>query len=254
MENKIKPVKYTEHLCFKCLKEHEHINKYSIYGRGYGSSFDNENTILQLCDECDNKELNDWFNEESTYEEYWEDYKYEKNILDYVKTLPIQGRELFENQVSSGACSYNIDSQDWIDIELEIAPDEVYKRNGMYSPSEKKAYYDRFPTCKNVYLKIYSDGSSGCMCDFGAHGNKDGSCESNIWNSCYKCKLYEKKNIDEKLKEVKDFNLTKEDINEVKMYEWTCPKCGEINHTYNYEYEDYCNKCNTHIDFEIDED
>ena len=78
MENKIKPVKYTKHLCFKCLKEHKHINNYSIYGRGYGSSFDNENTILQLCDECDNKDLNDWFNEEPTYGEYWEDYKYEK--------------------------------------------------------------------------------------------------------------------------------------------------------------------------------
>ena len=251
MNNKITPIKYTEHLCFKCLKEHDKINKYKIYGRGYGSCFDNENTTLQLCDECNNKELEKWFNEIPKENDYYEEYKYENNIIDYVNKLPIQGRELFKNQISDGAYSYNIDSQDWIDIELGIASDEIYKKNGMYSPSEVKAYHDRFPTCKKVYLKTYSDGSAVCMCALGAFGDKDGNCESNIWSSCYNCKLYEKKNFDEKLKEIKDFKLTKENINEVKMYEWTCPKCGEINHTYNYEYEDYCNKCNTYVEFDI---
>lgn len=252
MSDKIKPIKYSEHLCFKCLKEHKHINTYSIYGRGYGSSFDNDNTKLQLCDECNESDAEEWFAENPTIKEgdFYENYKYEKNIFDFIKTLPIQGRELFENSLSYGAFSYSMDSQDWIDIELGVAPDEVYKRNCMYSSSERKAYEERFPTCKKVYLKTYSDGSGGCRCLFGAFGEKDGSCGLNISDACYKCKSYEKKDVDEKLKEIKDFKLTKDDIKIVKMFEWSCPKCGEINHTYNYEVSDFCDKCSTHIDFD----
>ena len=63
--------------------------------------------------------------------------------------------------------------------------------------------------------------------------------------------VYEKKNIDDELKEVKDFSLTKQDFKEVKCYEWSCPECGEINHTYNYKYEDYCNKCNTKVELKL---
>lgn len=251
MNNRITPIKYTEHLCFKCLKEHNNIHKYEISNRGYGSGFDGENTLLQLCDKCNNNDLDKWFNEIPKIEEYWEVYKYEYNIFNFIKTLPLQGRELFENQMSTGACAYNIDSQEWLDIELNIAPDEVYKRNGMYSPSEIKAYHDRFPTCDKVYLKTYSDKSVGCLCAYGAFGNKDGTCEDNIWNSCYTCKTYKKKNIDDKLKEVKDFMLSKDELKEIKMYEWTCPKCGEINHTYSYEDNDYCNKCDSYVDFDI---
>lgn len=253
MSNKIKPIEYSEHLCFKCLNEHDHINTYAIYGRGYGSSFDNVSTKLQLCNQCNKDDLKEWFDEYCNGE-FPENYKYVDNIYDFVKTLPIQGRELFENSMSNGACSHSMDAQDWIDIELGIAPDEVYKKNCMYSPSEIKAYEERFPTCKEVYLKIYSDGSGGCRCRFGSHGNKDGSCDSNVSDNCYKCKSYKKKDIDEKLKEIKDFKLTKDDINIIKMYEWTCPKCGKINHTYNYEDYDYCSECSTYVDFDLDEE
>lgn len=86
--------------------------------------------------------------------------------------MPIQGRELFENQCARGACSYPMESQDWIDVELGVAPDSIYKEYGMYSPSEIKAYEERFPTCENVYLKTYKDGSGSCRCDYGAYGEK----------------------------------------------------------------------------------
>lgn len=155
--SKVKYVKYEENLCFKCLQKKEAINTYELKNRGYGSSYDNFNSKLQLCNECvenieKHNELEKWFNETDTREkDYWEDYKYEDNIAEYIESLPIQGQELFINQVCYCACGYNIDSQDWIDIELKIAPDSTYKKYGYYSLSEIKAYHDRFPLV-NIHI------------------------------------------------------------------------------------------------------
>lgn len=83
-----------------------------------------------------------------------------------------------------------MDSQDWIDYELGELPHDKCKEYCLYSPQEIKAYNDRFPTCANVFLKTYSDGSGGCRCSLGAHGNKDGSCGVNISSECYQCAWY----------------------------------------------------------------
>lgn len=243
--DKIKPVDYTEKLCFKCLKDSDVIHKYKISYRGYGSGFDGENVILQLCNECNINDLNKWFNEQpELIEDYCEEYKYEDNIFEFIKTLPIQGQELFENQCVDGWNSEKIDSQDWIDIKLKIAPDDIYKKYNMYSPSETKAYEERFPTCKNVYLKKYSDGSSYTKCNFGAFGESDGSCDINVSDKCYYCKNYEKKNWDYVMDIDKDITISPKEIKIIPMKEWTCKICGNINHDYSYEEYLYCNKCN----------
>ena len=244
MNNKIKSVDYNEKICFKCLKEKDNIHTYTLGYRGYGSGFDNFNTILQLCDDCNHGELGIWFNEEpELIDGYCEDYKYEDNIFEFVKSLPIQGRELFENQCASGACSYPMESQDWIDVELGVAPDSIYKEYGMYSPSEIKAYKERFPTCENVYLKTYKDGSGSCRCDYGAYGEKDGSCGSNISDECYTCSHYKKKGFDYSMREEKELYIEKEKLKRIEMYEWTCEVCGEINHTHIYSDMFVCPKC-----------
>ena len=245
---KIKAIKYNERICFKCLKESDNIHKYSIGYRGYGSDFDNFNTIIQLCDDCDCKELDKWCNENPEINGYYEDYKYEKNISDLVDTFPIQGRELFENQCSNGAHAYNIESQDWIDIELKIAPDEIYKQYGMYSPSERNAYEERFPTCENVYLKTYKDGSGHCKCNYGAYGEKDGSCSLNISNECFYCKHYKKKGFDFVRKVEEEKYIIKSKLKEVKMYQWTCECCGEIIYTHTYSDVFSCPKCHQYYE------
>lgn len=242
--NKIKPIKYNEKLCFKCLKEKDSTSIYTIGYRGYGSGFDNFNTVLQLCDKCDCKDMKMWVDETPDLEEgYCENYKYEDDIFKFVEQLPIQGRELFENQCAGGACSCPMDSQEWIDVELGIAPDSVYKKYGMYSPSEIKAYKDRFPTCKHVYLKTYKDGSGGCRCDYGAFGKRDGSCSSNISDECYTCRKYEKKGFDYLMREEKELYIEKSKLNKIEMYEWTCEICGEIIHTHTYSDYFSCPKC-----------
>lgn len=222
MENKIKAIPYTEHLCFNCLKEFDNINTYTIGYRGYGSSFDSTNTKLQLCDECAKRVQDIWFNEQPIMEDddCYENYKYEKDISDFIKLLPIQGRELFENTCASDACSYPMEAQDWIDYELGILPHEKCKEYGMYSPQERQAYKDRFPTCNRVYKEVYDDGSSGCWCPFGASGDSDGSCGINISDECYLCSNYEIKKDKMKIINVKDefYKRKKERLEDMITY------------------------------------
>lgn len=254
MCNKIKPIGYSNKVCFKCLKESDNITKHILCYRGYGSDFDNFNSILQVCEECNFEDLSTWFDEIPQIDEgYYENYKYEDKIWNFVYSLPIQGRELFENQCADGAGSFHMDSQDWLDVELKIAPDSLYKKYGMYSPSEMKAYEDRFPTCENVYLKTYSDGSSCSMCRYGAHGNSDGSCDCNISTECYTCTKYSKKGFDVLNREEKDLILDKSKLKKIEMYEWTCEVCGEIVYSHIYSEHLSCPKCYQWYDLKEEE-
>ena len=130
----IKAIKNTDITCMKCLGEFDKLNVYELDERGYGSSYDSTTSKIQLCDSCDNKDIEIWFNEEPSPSEEWEHYKLEGKIYKFVNELPTQGQELFNNTFSYGAGAWRLDAQDWIDIELGIAPDEVYEENGMYSP------------------------------------------------------------------------------------------------------------------------
>lgn len=242
MSNKIRAIEYSESLCFKCLKEKVDVRKHILPERGYGSDFDGTSSILQVCPECDDKKLEECFNEKPTEIEYWEEYKLEDYIHNFIRTLPVQGRELFLNSCAKGWTADTIDSQDWIDIELEIADDNTYKKWGFYSPSEIKAYEDRFPTCVNVYKKEYSDGSSGCYCPFGASGNGDGSCDINISDECYYCKNYKRKE-DKNIKVIKESSLKREDLKKVEMLEWICNKCGQFNYNFTYQDSFVCERC-----------
>ena len=47
-------------VCMKCLKK-KATHTYTIYGRGYGSSFDMSDTKFQCCDDCDSPEYEEWF-------------------------------------------------------------------------------------------------------------------------------------------------------------------------------------------------
>lgn len=259
--NIIKYIENRDTLCHKCLQDKDDIKKYSTYGRGYGSKFDNDNETIQLCYECRKEigeDLEKWFNEIPEYDEdeFYENYKYEEEIIDFIDKLPIQGREIVVNQTSSGACSYFLDSQDWIDIKLGIASDEVYKRNNLYSPSEIKAYKERFPTCKHTYLKVWSDGSSGTRCSMhsGVSGNKDFTCSSNISSECYYCDSYEKKG-DEFIHRVEKELKIKPKL--VSMYEAFCPTCGNKILEYKHKVEHcdftYCNKCHQELRFDCDD-
>lgn len=248
----MKYIKNTENLCHKCLKEKEEIDIFSITNRGYGSRFDSCNYHIQLCKDCQSgieDELNKWCNEIPADAGCYEEYYYEDNLIEFVNSLPLQGREIIQNQTSCGA-TYNIDSQDFIDIELGIAPDETYKKYGMYSPSEIEAYHNRFPTCKHTYLKEFPGGSSITKCSKQSFvsGNSDFTCGIHISEECYYCEDYEKKE-ENFVHNVEKCIQIKPKL--VQMYEIFCPTCGHKILKYKHSLEDedtlYCNKCSQEI-------
>lgn len=176
-------------LCFKCLQRKD-VTTYSIYGRGYGSWFDNFNTKLQLCDDCKPEGINDWFNENPTIDDYSEEYKYEQNIYDFIDTLPIEGRELFRGRCASGACAGYMSGQDWIDYELDIMPEWKIREYGYYVPYRLKVAKERFELCNEPVNKIWSDGSKSCYCPFGAHGDWGQKAGRNFGETCYTCEHF----------------------------------------------------------------
>ena len=177
-------------VCMKCLKESSEVKQYRLEERGCGSDFDNFSSIIQVCDECKPEGLETWLNE---YPEYLSDgvtasYKYEGKIKGFIDTFSLEGRELFWNKYSDGACAERMDYQDYFLIATGEASDSIYDKYGLYSPKEIKAAIERFPTCANVYGIRYSNSTINYQCSFyddvcgdiddnTSYNNKWGDCE-----------------------------------------------------------------------------
>lgn len=216
-------LKDTKNLCYKCLKKKDKVREIHIGSSGYGSYFDNMSTSLQLCDECYTESTKDkpiWnmekvygqmhfdqytkksdYKKEEIVEEFIDRrYRYDDEMSEYLHNLPLESRELVYNRNAYGACSdFNMTPQDYIDFELDELPHKKCKQYGFYSPQERAAYNERFPNCACVVINKYKDGSQGSSCSHGAHGDKDGNIDLNIWGSCYMCPYYKPREGDIKV-------------------------------------------------------
>ena len=184
-----------ERLCYHCnmiQNSKSDIKTLTIDNRGYGSDFDCETSYIQLCENCFKEEYIYWFSEIPVLiDEYCEIYKNEDKINALVKSFPINNQEYFYNSDMYGEfCSQPIDRQDWIDMKNGVMEDEMYKFYKMYSPSEIKAYQDRFTTCQHPWNGVYSDGSIGCYCTNGASGRENQVASPNISTECFNCPAY----------------------------------------------------------------
>ena len=81
----------------------------------------------------------------------------------------------------------------------------------MYSHQEIEAYKERFPICEHPVNEVFSDGSCGCWCPFGAHGKKDQEIGLNISDECYMCVHFKERTTP--LKTIKA-----EEWNDYKLY------------------------------------
>lgn len=213
-------------ICMKCLKN-KATHTYTIYGRGYGSSFDMSDTKFQCCDECNRPEYYEWFNETEVMDGYVETYQNEDNILELIKSLPLESQELFENRFDVGSDGWRMESQDWIDYQLNELPHERCKEYGLYSPKDIEAYYTKFTNCEHVANIIWNDNSRASWCPFGAsgdYGQKIDEC-GNLSDECTDCKYYKLREI--KIKEVKG-----EDLNEWEVYMKARLKAEEYKHKF----------------------
>ena len=75
-----------ENVCCKCLSQ-EGVHTYVIKNRGYGSKFDMEEMKLQLCDDCNREEFEEYFNEIPIIKDYCENYIHEEKILEFINEL-----------------------------------------------------------------------------------------------------------------------------------------------------------------------
>lgn len=219
-------IKNTKNLCYKCLQKKDKVHKISIGGSGYGSAFDNFRTSLQLCEDCYKESTKDkpiWnmktvyghdhfvgryhypskneLDEDEIVDEYIDErYRYDDEMSEYLHNLPLQSRELVYNRNAQGACAdWEMKAQDWIDYELDELSHRKCKQYGVYSPQERNAYEERFPNCACVVINKYKDGSQGSSCPYGAHGDRNGDVDLNIWKSCYMCSHYKPREGDIKV-------------------------------------------------------
>lgn len=197
MNNKVKAIKNHKGLCWNCLQtfDESQIHIIKIPSLGYGSEFDGWSTKIHLCNDCyqeSNPEI--WSMETHQYDDCCEKYVYEEKMLAYINSLPIQGQQFVKNEYATGWNTNHMKPQDWIDYKLGILSHDECKKYNLYSPEEVEAYKIRFTTCEYPANRIYSDGSKGCWCPFGASG-KYGQAISNwyISEQCYSCKYYKKR-------------------------------------------------------------
>ena len=110
-------------ICMKCLsKGAKHF--YHINGRGYGSKFDGMDTVIQLCDDCNDEKISTYASELPIMEEYYERYDYEDALSDIVDSFDIRGKELFYNRLDK-TVEWNWEHpQDWIDRMLNELSEE----------------------------------------------------------------------------------------------------------------------------------
>lgn len=213
-----------ENVCMKCLKN-KATYKYLLYGRGYGSIFDESDTKFQCCDECNKPEYEEWFYERKVMNDYVETYQHEEKIWDLINSLPLEGRELFENRFDNDA--WYMDAQDWIDYQLNELPHEKCKDYGYYSPKDIEAYNTKFTTCEYVANVTWNDNSKGSWCPFDASGDYGQKIdEHNLSAECTDCKYY--KSRENPIKEIKG-----EDLKDWKNYMIAKLKVDE----YKYKFE-----------------
>lgn len=217
-------IPYHPMICYRCLESEREPMVWQLTSRGYGSHFDGTTSRLQLCSQCCDdtlrKTLTTYFNETPDESNGWQDYLYEDALHLFIQTLPLAGQELFRNATTG---HFVMDAQDWINIQLGIANDEAYSRNGLQSPSELQAYRTRFPHCQHVALIEIDEDTAYTQCPYGVYGEIDGSSSlDNEHSQCYHCSYYTPAS-----------HLTPRRLGRalavipkaVKMYELFCPTC-----------------------------
>lgn len=225
--NKIKTIPYDKSICFKCLKKSNKITKIHFGDLGYGSGFDECSTMIQLCEDCLKEAPEAVKNPilENEDSEFGGNYVNEDDIFHYFDNLLPEGQQFVRNEFWKDM-HHPIDPQDWLDYFInKDLPYEKAKEYGFYALEEINAYKERFPKCEYPVNRVFSDGSCGSYCPFGARGEKDLNIDHNISEECFTCRHYKErttplktiedddwKNYCERVKELvfKDRELTEE--------------------------------------------
>jgi len=188
-----------DNICFNYLQSFPQLHEILIPALNHGSEFTNFSSRLKLCNNCLSLTNPNWWKLEiiKSYSEYnmmQLNYKYEKEILDFINKMPLSGQELFYARFGQGIRSDLMKGQDWIDYTLGILPHEKCKEYGYYSPQEIQAYQERFPICEHPANRICSEESKNSWCPFGAIGEYNQKCyDKGKDDKCYECEYFQER-------------------------------------------------------------
>lgn len=191
IDNNIVPIKNNKRLCHKCLEMHKNIKHFFIRDRLFGSEFDMEIIEIQLCNSCikslgGKNFLKSVFNEKPIFEDkYIAKYKNENKLIDLLNDFPIQSREIIFNKNKIGIFPV-INSQDYIDMQLNKAPHETYEKYGFISPYDN----EKFLSCEHNELISHSS-----FCKYGACGDKFRLIFTKGNGTCATCEYYKRKEL-----------------------------------------------------------
>jgi len=206
-------IQYPENTCFNCLQDTQ-VHKIHIPTLGHNSNFQFFSTRLNLCPECLKQTNLNWWKLEIVEDNiqdkdnwYSLRYKYEKEILDFVNKMPIEGRELFYARFGNGANADLMSGQDWIDYVLDILSHDKCKLYGCFSTDEIKSYEKRFPICdkvKNIIYKCEHENKNYIVlklrCPFGVD-------DTQTQSQCYECRLFVERNGEIEIMDKEDFEI-----------------------------------------------
>ena len=119
-------------ICFNCLQSFLQLHEILIPALNHNSIFTNFSSRLNLCPSCLSLTNPNWWKLE-IIKSYTEDnmmqlnYKYEKEILDFINQMPLSGQELFYARFGSSVRSDLMHGQDWINYSLGILPHKKCK-------------------------------------------------------------------------------------------------------------------------------
>lgn len=256
-------VNYHEDLCYCCLKHKPNeIYRFQMKHNGPYSRFSGLNNRFQICESCASheelEELESWFNQDEEALELAELCQIEQAIGDYMNQQSPQARELFYNQTSE---DWVMDSQDWIDIELGVAEDDVYTRNGLIPISVLTGFLERFPTCEHVYF--HEEAGIQCStCHRGVMGTPQGTPDGlNFYTQCASCEDYQlREGLDQwesdNSAEPIEVKLYPVDDDEKRTYQLSCPTCQTSHYLLAERIEqgylmDYQCSCGQRLEFDI---
>ena len=227
----IKAITNSKNICYHCLKEFEkeNLHKIEINALGYGSFFDNFGTSLQLCNDCYEKSKSIWTFNTIKDKDNYTIYANEKEIEDYIYSLPIETQELVFNTNAWGAFADDMmEPQDWIDYKIGILSHEKCCNYGLISKHMIEEFTDKYPRCEHVINISYNDGQVSSCCFNGSHGLKDGKIDKNDIKKnsqvgkCWNCEYFKERTspyfLIDYFKDYKYYKIQKEyEVNQEKI-------------------------------------
>lgn len=124
-------------ICWHCRKEKD-IKVFSYPSLGYGSIFDDFSSEFHICEDCLKSVGKDIFSNKVITEKYGDNdmfsysvYENEDKLAEFVNSHPVEIQELFYNKFGSSSADYNMESNDWINLENGIITEEMKEKYGL---------------------------------------------------------------------------------------------------------------------------